>query len=57
MAIDCGVYEKSSLYATILEGDVQDLFAYFDKATAYCGENLSHYILEITLSVNSPTAE
>ena len=57
MAIDCGVYEKSSHYATILEGDVQDLFAYFDKATAYCGENLSHYILEITLSVNSPTAD
>ena len=57
MSIDCGVYDRSYHYATILEGDVQDLFAYFDKATDYCGANLSHYILEITLSVNSPTAD
>ncbi len=57
MSIDMGVYAKSSHYATILEGDVQELFSYFDRATAYCSANLSHYILEITLSVNSPTVE
>jgi uncharacterized protein YqgV (UPF0045/DUF77 family) len=57
MGVDMGVYAGSGHYATILEGDVQDLFAYFDKVTAFCGENLSHYIFEITLSVNSPTAD
>ena len=55
-SIDRGIYSHSSHYVTVLEGDVQDLFAYFDEATRYCGENLSHYIMEITLSVNSPTA-
>ena len=56
-SIDRGVYSHSSHYVTVLEGDVQDLFAYFDEATQYCTENLSHYIMEITLSVNSPTAD
>lgn len=57
LAIDRGVYEKSAHYASFLEGDVQDLFRYFDEATDYCDKNLKHYIMEITLSVNSPTQE
>ncbi|MDY3920476.1 MAG: YkoF family thiamine/hydroxymethylpyrimidine-binding protein [Candidatus Limivivens sp.] len=57
MAIDEGVYSHSAHYVSVLEGDVQDLFAFFDKATAYGNKNLSHYVLEITMSVNSPTAE
>ncbi len=57
LAIDRGLYSHSSHYVTVLEGDVQDLFAYFNEAAEYCGENLSHYVMEITLSVNSPTAE
>lgn len=56
-AIDMGVYAGSSHYVTILEGDVQDIFRYFEEATEYCGRELSHYIFEATLSVNSPTAE
>lgn len=56
-AIDSGIYAGSSHYVTILEGDVQDIFRYFEEATRYCGEELSHYIMEITLSVNSPTVE
>ena len=56
-AIDLGLYEKSSHYCTILSGDVHDLFDYFHWVNAYCGENLKHYIFEVTLSVNSPTAE
>lgn len=55
MAVDMDVYSSSSHYATILEGDIQDLFRYFEAATAYCEENLSHYVMEVTLSVNSPS--
>lgn len=56
-AIDMDVYAGSSHYVTILEGDVQEVFRYFDEATRYCEKELSHYIFEITLSVNSPTAD
>ncbi|MDO4483620.1 MAG: YkoF family thiamine/hydroxymethylpyrimidine-binding protein [Clostridia bacterium] len=56
-AIDLGIYEKSSHYCTILKGDVHQLFDYFHYVNSYCGENLRHYVFEITLSVNSPTAD
>ena len=56
-AIDLGIYENSSHYCTILNCDVQDLFSYIHYVNEYCGKNLSHYIFEVTLSVNSPTAE
>ena len=56
-AIDLGIYEKSSHYCTSLRGDVHELFAYFHDVNSYCSENLSHYIFEVTLSVNSPTAD
>ena len=56
-AIDLGIYDCSSHYATILKGDVQELFSYFEWVAEYCEERLSHYIFEITLSVNSLTAE
>ncbi|MCC8052217.1 MAG: Ykof family thiamine-binding protein [Clostridiales bacterium] len=55
-AIDLGIYEASSHYCTILRCDVQDLFSYIHYVNEYCGKNLSHYIFEVTLSVNSPTA-
>ena len=54
-AVDLNLYDCSTHYATYLYGDVQDLFNYFDEVTRYCGEKISHYILEATLSVNSPT--
>lgn len=56
LSIDHNVYAGSSHYVTILEGDVQEIFRYFNEATDFCEKELSHYILEITLSVNSPTA-
>ncbi|MDD3361381.1 MAG: YkoF family thiamine/hydroxymethylpyrimidine-binding protein [Hespellia sp.] len=56
-AIDMGIYEGSSHYCTILNCDVQKLFEYFHDVNTYCGKELSHYIFEITCSVNSPTAE
>lgn len=55
-AIDLGLYERSTHYCTILRGDVHDLFDYFHYVNAYCSERLSHYVFEVTLSVNSPTA-
>lgn len=54
-AIDLGIYVRSAHYCTILSADVQDLFAYISEVNAYCGGQLSHYIFEVTLSVNSPT--
>ncbi|MBP3371888.1 MAG: thiamine-binding protein [Clostridia bacterium] len=56
-AIDLGIYEKSSHYCTILSCDVQALFSYIHDVNEYCAEHISHYIFEITFSVNSPTKE
>ena len=56
-AIDLGIYGGSSHYCTYLTGDVHELFDYFHYVNTYCAENLSHYIFEVTLSVNSPTAD
>lgn len=54
-AVDLGLYDHSAHYVTVLKGDVQDLFSYFADALEYCNETLGHYVLELTLSVNSPT--
>ena len=54
-AIDLGIYECSTHYCTVLSCDVQQLFAYIHDVNTYCGEQLKHYIFEVTLSVNSPT--
>ena len=54
-AIDLGIYEKSTHYCTVLSCDVQALFAYIRQVNAYCAENLSHYVFQVTVSVNSPT--
>lgn len=54
-AIDKGIYSGSTHYVTVLECDVSDLFDYFDYVNTYCADNLSHYVFEATLSVNSPT--
>ena len=56
-AIDLGLYERSTHYCTVLRGDVQELFDYFHWVNTTCGQALSHYIFEVTLSVNSPTVE
>ena len=56
-AIDLGIYEKSAHYCTVLSCDVQELFDYIHYVNTYCAEHLSHYIFEVTISVNSPTKE
>lgn len=55
MAKDFNIYVESAHYCTILEGDVHKIFEYLEKALAYADKNISHYVLEATLSVNSPT--
>ena len=52
-----GVFSKSSHYVSILEGDVHDVFKTLEDIFEYGEANLSHYILQVTISVNSPTKE
>lgn len=57
MATDHGLNPRSAHYVTILTGTASQLFNYFEAALAYAHENLSHYVLEATISVNSPSKE
>jgi hypothetical protein len=50
-----GLKPKSAHYVTLLEGSANALFNYFDETLSYAHKNLSHYVLEATLSVNSPS--
>ena len=52
-----GVFARSSHYVSILEGDVHNVFDVLEEIFKYGEENLSHYILQVTISVNSPTKE
>lgn len=56
-ARDLGLLERTQFYATVLKGDVQDLFAYLDWACAYCEEQTEHYALEVSFAVNLPEEE
>lgn len=50
-----GLQPQSAHYVTLLSGTAAQLFAYFEEALAYAHNNLPHYVLEATLSVNSPS--
>ena len=56
-AKDRGVFTKSSHYVSILEGDVHSVFDVLEEIFQYGEANLSHYILQVTISVNSPTKD
>ena len=56
-AKDKGVFAKSSHYVSILEGEVHDVFGVLEEIFQYGEANLSHYILQVTISVNSPTKD
>ena len=47
--------EEIAHYVTLLSGTAAQLFAYFEQALAYAHEKLPHYVLEGTVSVNSPS--
>jgi len=49
------VLERVSHYAYELEGDINELFDHFGEVMEYAEENIKHYVLQVTLSVNSPT--
>ena len=55
LAVERGLYQSASHYASELKGDVNALFDYFDDVLGYAEQNLAHYVLQVTLSVNSPT--
>ena len=55
LAINNGIYNKSSHYATELHGDVHKLFDYFREIFDYADEHINHFIYQITLSINSPS--
>ena len=55
LAMDRGLYLDSPHYTTVLKGDINDLFDYFDAALVYADKHISHYVLQITLSANSPS--
>ncbi len=55
MAKDYGLYVKSAHYVTILQGDVQAILKFYEDALALVDTTCSHYVLQATLSVNSPT--
>lgn len=55
--IDLGVYDRSTHYCTVVKGDVQDIFRYFEEIAGYCEQHIDHYIMEITMAVNLPEGE
>jgi len=57
MAVKRGLYQNASHYASELAGDVNVLFDYFNDVLAYAEAHIDHYVLQATLSVNSPTKQ
>ena len=57
MAVERGLYQNASHYASELRGDVNALFDYFHDVLAYAEAHIDHYVLQVTLSVNSPTKQ
>lgn len=55
VAIDKGLYKGSSHYATELSGDVHEIFNYFQEIMEYAEKHIDHFVLQVTLSVNSPS--
>ena len=56
LAMARGLYVESSHYATVLKGDINDIFDYYNVALTYAEQHISHYVLQTTLSANSPSA-
>ncbi len=57
LAIERKLYTGSAFYVSFLEGDVNDIFSYVSEVLAYAEQNSSHYVFEMTLSLNSPTGK
>ncbi|MCH4056929.1 MAG: Ykof family thiamine-binding protein [Lactobacillaceae bacterium] len=57
LAKAAGLQPKSAHYCTFLTGTAAQLFAYFDQILNYAHAHMSHYVVEATVSVNSPSLE
>ncbi|AZZ60245.1 hypothetical protein DSM07_02390 [Oenococcus sp. UCMA 16435] len=55
LAKKSGLNPKSQHYATELNGNIDQLFNYFNQALSYAHEHINHYVIEATISVNSPS--
>ena len=55
LAIKNNLYDQPSHYATLLHGDIHDLFNYFHEIFDYADEHVKHFVFQITLSINSPS--
>ena len=52
-----GIYRQMNGRKILLKADVHDLFAYFADLYRHCHETYDRFAIEISCSVNSPTAE
>jgi len=57
MARERGIFGKISHYATEISGDVNEIFGFLGDALEYAEKNTEHYVLQTTLSVNSPSLQ
>ena len=55
LAKNVGVFKGVSHYATELQGGVDNVFDCLNEIMDYAEKNLGHYVLQTTLSVNSPS--
>jgi uncharacterized protein YqgV (UPF0045/DUF77 family) len=55
LAISRKLYDQTSHYATTLKGDVHDIFTYLEDVMKYAEQNTNHYVLQVSLSINSPS--
>lgn len=55
LAETAGLHPQKAHYVTLIEGDASALFCYFAQLLAYAHQHLNHYVLQVTLSVNSPS--
>ena len=55
MAKNRGLFVKESFCAIELAGGVNELFDYFNEVMAYAQMHEGHFVLQATLSVNSPS--
>ncbi len=56
-ARDLGILERTQFYATVLKGDIHELFSYLEWVCAYGEEHLGHYVVELSAAVNLPEEE
>ena len=52
-----GIYKAEMYGATVLKGDVHELFGFFEWAAEYCEQKPGKFAFEITMSVNSPSPD